>query len=124
MLGDFFLEEKSYKLLQGQAMVSPQDDTGAHALAENRIRYWHTGNVLHRGMGENEIFNFFRADFFSAPVDQVLLAPFDEIISRWMAAHQVARPVKAVGRKRPGIILRHAIVAPQRIRAAREKFTD
>src|SRR5258706_11828818 len=75
-------------------------------------------------MAENEIFNFFGADFFAAAVDQIFLAPFDHVIPRRMAAHEVAGTVKAIGGKSSGIVFRHAKIAAQSIRPAGEKFAD
>ena len=53
------------------------DDKGLYALAQHRIGHRHAGDVLHRRMTENQIFDFFGADLLSAAVDQVFLAPGD-----------------------------------------------
>src|SRR5204863_445984 len=90
MLGNLFAHEESDELRQRQGIPAAQNRIGAHALAEHRIGHRHASDVLHRRMGENEIFDFFGADLFAAAVDKVFLASFDYIISRRMEPHQIA----------------------------------
>src|SRR5215469_17633692 len=69
-------------------------------------------------MGQNEIFDFFRADFLSTAVDQILFSAFHNVVARWMPPHQISRAVKAVPSEHPRIVLRNSKVSPQSIRTA------
>ena len=74
-----------------------QHDAGAHPLAELRIGHGNAGDVLHRGMREDQVLDFLGADFFAAAVDQVFLAALDHVVAGRMLAHQVAGTVEAIG---------------------------
>src|SRR5260221_6657921 len=54
----------------------------AHLLAQIRIGHRHTGDVLHRGMREDQILDLLGADLLPAAVDEVLLPAFDHVIAR------------------------------------------
>src|SRR5258708_24208302 len=75
-------------------------------------------------MRKDEVFDFLRADFFAASIDQVFLSSLDHIIPRGMLPHQVARSVETVRGESAGIIVRHAEVAPQGVWATAAKFSD
>src|SRR5260221_14792400 len=96
----------------------------AHLLAQIRIGHRHTGDVLHRGMREDQILDLLGADLLPAAVDEVLLPAFDHVIARRVQAHQVAGTVEAVGRELPRIVFGYAVVAAQRIRPAAGQLTD
>src|SRR5262245_65465795 len=118
MLRDLFVHEERDKMLQSQSLPLPHDHTGAHALSQDRIRHRHAGYVAHGWMSENEVLDFLSADFLSAAVDEVFFSSFNHVIPRWVAPHQIPRTVKPIGRERPGIVLRHTEVAPERVGAA------
>ena len=76
------------------------------------------------GCARIKIFDFLGADFFAAAIDQIFLAPFDHVVPRRMAPHQIAGAVEAVGGKCSGVVFRHAEITAQRVRSAGEQFAD
>ena len=84
----------------------------------------HAGDVLHRRMLQDQVLDLLGADLLAAAVDQVLLAALHHVVPRRMLPHQIARAVEAVGRERPRVVLRRAVVAAQRVRSARAELAD
>src|SRR4029077_9747958 len=118
LLVNFLFYKEFDQLVQSQSLALSQDHTGAHALAENRIRHRHAGDVLDRWMSQDEVLNFLGTDFFAAPVNEILLSSFHHIVPRRMTPHQIPRAIKAISRERSGIVLRHAEVTAERVGTA------
>src|ERR1700681_1524104 len=68
-------------------------------------------------MREDKILDFLSANFLSTAVNKVLFPPFYHVVPGWVLPHQVPRPVKTIGGKSAGVVLRHAEVATQRVGA-------
>ena len=75
-------------------------------------------------MREDEVLNLLRADLLAATVDQVLLAPLDDVVAGGVPAHQVAGAVEAVRRECARVVLGHVVVAAQRVRPADQQLSD
>ncbi len=117
------LQERD-QFLQRQRPARAQDHAGAHLLAHRRVGHRHAGHVLHRRVHQDQVLDLLGADLLAAAVDQVLLAALDDVVARRMLAHQVARAIEAVGRELARVVLGHAVVAAQRVRAAARQFAD
>jgi len=117
ILGDFLAKQKRFQFVEAQARAS-RNKTQAH------IRSPRSGSgtamqatFLTAGLRKDEVFDFLRADFFAATINQVFLSSLDHVVSRGMLPHQVARPVKPV-RVNVRHCIRRAEVAAQGVRAA------
>ena len=75
-------------------------------------------------MREDQVFDFFGADFFAAAIDEVFLSSLHDVVAGFVPAHQVAGTVKSIGSERAGIVFRNAEVTSQRVRAAAAEFAD
>src|SRR5579884_1283579 len=74
-------------------------------------------------MSEHEVLNFFRADLFTAPVDQVFLATFDDVVARWVTPEQVSRLVETIGSERFCVVFGGTEIATQGIRTPDKQFS-
>src|SRR5579863_473803 len=119
---DFSCQQKSFQFIEAQFGSVAQQDAGAHALTKISVRNWDASNVLHRGMRQNKVLDLFGADLLSAPVDQVLLSTFDDVVAGGVLPHQISRPVEAISSENPGVVLGNSKVAAQRVWAATAEF--
>src|ERR1700722_6548356 len=74
-------------------------------------------------MGQNNSFDLFRADLFSASVNKVLLSTFNNIIAGRMLPHQISRLIETVAGKHSRVVLWSPKISPQRVRSSTAKFT-
>ena len=82
------------------------------------------GDVLHRGMRQDQILDFLGADLLAAAVDQVLLAALDHVVAGRVLAHQIARAIEAVRGEGLRVVLGRAVIAAQRVGSARAELAD
>ena len=73
-------------------------------------------------MHEDQVFDLLRRDLLAAAIDQVLDAPFDHVVARWVLAQQIARAVEAVIGEGARIVLLGREIPPQGIGAAHAKL--
>src|SRR5207237_1220954 len=93
---DLLCMQERDELRQGQTRTRPQDDVGAGALTEDRVRHGHRGHVEHTRVGKDQVFDLLGRDLLTATVDQVLRAALDDQVAELAESHDITTAVVAV----------------------------
>ncbi len=102
--------------------LAVRDDDRADALAEVVVGQADDGGAADGGMRDDVALDLLGRDALPAAVDRVLDAPGDDEVPGLELADEVAAAVEAVAGERRRVVLGGAVVAAQRVRAAREQL--
>ena len=108
---------RAYRRRQPEGAVGDQQEPGAGGRLFQGLQQRIGRSRVHR------VSRCHQNDLLAAAVDEVLLAAFDDVIARRMLPHEIARTVKSIGREGALVVLRRAVIAAQRIRAAAAELT-
>src|SRR3974377_199830 len=91
------------------------------ALAIHLVGHRHDADILHFGVGKDEVLDFFGADLLTATIDHILLTSLGIYVAADLS-HHGAHAIEAVGGEAFGIRIGIVVIAADGVGAATNQF--